>query len=131
MQVYRRAGEIAGVNGRVLLVSFSTAANAELWRKESGVLFPILFDRDRTVYRAYRLERSGLRSLSLRTLWYYAGAIARGERLRAGRGDPLQLGGDFVVDAEGLIRFAHASRDPVDRPDVEGLLGAIRAATKS
>ena len=130
MQVHRSAEEIRQLGGKVFLLSFSSPAHAELWRRESGVAFPILFDRDRTVYRAYGLERSSLRSLSLRTLAYYARALARGDRIRTGRGDPLQLGGDFIVDASGIVRYAHASRDPVDRPDARTLLETLRDGSR-
>lgn len=34
-------------------------------------------------------------------------------------------GGDFVVDAGGVIRLAYRSKDLVDRPPVEALLTAI------
>jgi alkyl hydroperoxide reductase subunit AhpC len=131
VQVHRRRGEIDEVGGCVLLISFSSPAHGELWRKESGVTFPILFDRQRAVYRAYGLARSGMRSLSLRTLTYYARAIARGEKIRTGRGDPLQLGGDFIVDSGGILRLSHPSHDPVDRPDVRTLLDAMRSAARA
>ena len=37
------------------------------------------------------------------------------------QGDPRQLGGDVIVDAEGVIRLIHRGKDPVDRLSVDRL----------
>jgi len=88
--------------------------------------FPVLLDPTHRAYLAYGLERSWRRAWNLPTLWYYAKALARGERLGGKRGDTDQLGGDFVVDERGIVRFAYPSRDPTDRPDVEALIAVLR-----
>ena len=59
-------------------------------------------------------------------MFHYLKLILRGQKLLPVQGDPHQLGGDVVVDAAGIIRLAHRSRDPIDRPDVETLLAALR-----
>ena len=59
-------------------------------------------------------------------MFHYLKLILRGEKLLPVQGDPHQLGGDFVVDAAGIIRLAHRSKDPVDRPPVEKLLAVLR-----
>lgn len=41
------------------------------------------------------------------------------------QGDPRQLGGDVIVDAEGVIRLIHRSKDPVDRLPVDRLLAVL------
>ena len=38
----------------------------------------------------------------------------------------LQLGGDFVVDHAGILRFAHQCHDPSDRPSTHRLIEEIR-----
>lgn len=79
------------------------------------------------MYQAYGLERSALRTWSPRTIWYYVRRLAAGARLQRARGDPYQLGGDFVVDTNGIVRLAYRSRDPADRPSVERLLEVLRS----
>jgi hypothetical protein len=37
------------------------------------------------------------------------------------------LGGDFIIDANGIIRLSHPSRDPIDRPPVSQLLAVLKA----
>jgi hypothetical protein len=42
--------------------------------------------------------------------------------------DVLQLGGDFVLDAEHRLVVAYRSVQSTDRPSVDQLLNAVRAA---
>jgi hypothetical protein len=37
----------------------------------------------------------------------------------------MQVGGDFIVDGAGIVRFAHSSEDPTERPDVIELMRLI------
>ena len=39
--------------------------------------------------------------------------------------DIYQSGGDFLIDANGNLLFAHRSEDPADRPAAARLLTAI------
>jgi hypothetical protein len=41
-------------------------------------------------------------------------------------GDSAQLGGDFVVDASGVVRLAYRSHDPADRPAAGDLLALLQ-----
>ena len=107
-------------------MAFEPEESAEQWREETGVRFTVLLDPDRSVYRAYGLERSVRRTWTLRTIRHYVAAIVRGERLHRPHGDPYQLGGDFLVDASGIVRLAHRSVDPIDRPSVDRVLDVAR-----
>jgi hypothetical protein len=84
-----------------------------------------LFDPERRVYEAYELERSALRSWNARTLWRYVQLLASGRRWRGIQGDSTQLGADLVLDSSGVVRLAHYSHDPTDRPSVDGLLATL------
>ena len=117
--------ELEQLNADVLVISFSEAYWAQGWLEETGSPFPLLLDPDRQVYQAYGLERSRLRSWGPRTLWYYLRKKLAGHELPAIQGDPHQLGGDFIVDADGLIRLAYLSHDPTDRPPVADLLAVL------
>ncbi len=90
--------------------------------------WPILADPDRTLYRAYGLERASFARtwLSPRTVAYYLRAAAGGRRIRLPKSDSHQLGGDFIVNPRGVVIFAHRSTEPADRPTVERLVAAIR-----
>ncbi len=122
----QRQDEFSRLNTRVLVVSFSAGHWARAWLEETESPFPLLLDMKRRVYRAYGLERSYLRSWNLRTMWLYARLLLSGRRWRGIQDDSAQLGGDFIVDAAGIVRLVHRSRDPTDRPAVDRLLEVAR-----
>ncbi len=124
-QLRRFTDELAQLDAQVLLVSFGEERWARAWLQETGAPFPLLLDPERAVYRAYGLETSFVRVWSPKVMWHYTRRVLAGQKLQSIQGDPHQLGGDFVVDAQGVIRLAHRSRDPVDRPPVETLLAAL------
>lgn len=122
-----RQDEIAALNTRVFIISFGTLPAVQQWMSETCTTFTVLLDRERTVYNAYGLERSRLRAFSPRTLWLYATCHLRGKQMHSSHGDDTsQLGGDFIVDKNGLLRLSYPSHDPVDRPAVEALLRVLR-----
>ncbi len=95
------------------------------------VPYPLLVDRDRSAYRAWGLGRA-----SLLTVWgdpgvwrRYAIELARGARLRRPGMDPLQLGGDFVVDRGGTVVYSRPQQRD-DRPPVADLLRALERAAR-
>jgi peroxiredoxin len=125
MQLYRRRDELKALDAEVLLVTFSSAEQARLWRRETGIEFPMLIDSERSAYRAYGLRSSRWRAWQPRVWLRYARMMLNGWKWRGIRDDPHQLGGDFIVDASGALRFAYRSADPTDRPDVDTLLAVL------
>ena len=125
MQVVSHYEEIQAYNTDVIAISFGTLYWANVWLQETGAPFPLLLDPERAAYHAYGLQSSVFRSWVPRNLWYYVKAVAQGRELLGKRGDPHQLGGDFIVDPHGRIRLAHPSHDPTDRPDVNKLLQVL------
>ena len=131
MQLHHHEAELRQLNAQVLTISFGTEYWARGWLQETGSPFPLLLDPERRTYTAYQLHSSFLRAWGPNVLWRYLKLILAGERLRPAQGDPHQMGGDFIVDAAGVIRLAHRSRDPVDRPPVAVLLATLRALRTS
>ena len=129
-QLCQHQEELDQLDVEVLIISFGTLPAAERWLEETCSPFRLLLDPERTVYQAYGMERSLARSWNLRTIWRYVRLLTSGRRWRGIQGDSAQLGGDFVVDAEGIIRLAHRSHDPTDRPDVDDLLSDLRQRDK-
>lgn len=89
--------------------------------------FPLLLDPSREAYAAWGLGRTGLGGamLSLSLNLRYLKLLLRGERFLGFAPDMFQLGGDFVVDAEGRLAFAHRMRNNGDRASTETLLRAL------
>ena len=90
--------------------------------------FTILLDRERVAYKAYQLERSRLRSWHPRVVWIYIKRwFQRGEFYDSHGDDTSQLGGDFIVDKNGILRFVYPSHDPADRPSVDELVKVLKS----
>ena len=125
-QVVSHQGEFEALDTKVVTLSFSAEQWARAWLQETQSPFPLLLDPERNAYRAYGLEHSYLRSWNVRAISYYVRALLHGAKWRGIRGDSGQLGGDFVIDRQGIVRFAYTSHDPTDRPTVDQLLTALR-----
>ena len=125
-QVVPFSAEIDSLNTNIVAVSFGTPQWVDAWLQVTGAQFPVWLDDSKQSYAAYQLTHRERASWSAKNLWYYARALARGEQLQGYRGDINQLGGNFIVDRHGMVRFAHPSQDPTDRPAVEEMLTVLR-----
>jgi len=86
---------------RTLVIGGGGGTTARMATRLLRVPFPILYDEDRTVYRAYGFGRA-------------AGLI--------------QQSGTVLIDREGVIRYVERGLNPFDALDPEALLGALDAA---
>lgn len=123
--------EIRRLGGEVLAVSFSPPERVATFLKMQPLPFPALADPTLTAYHDFELGRtswSGL--LGPRIVGRFATMMLRGwlPRKPAAEDDIYQLGGDFVLDRNRRLTFAHRSADPTDRPALADLLRAVRAA---
>jgi hypothetical protein len=82
-------------------------------------------DTEREAYKGFGMKHSLRRSWGIMTFLYYLKAMLQGEKWRGIRGDSAQLGGDVVVDADGIIKLIHRSDFPIDRPSVDNLLASV------
>lgn len=93
--------------------------------------FPVVVDRDRHGYRAYGLRRGSLRDVwSPGALVTYARGLVSRERIDRPGADPRQLGGDFVVDADGRVVFSHPQSSSDDRPPAGRLVECLEATAR-
>ena len=60
------------------------------------------------------------------SIWHYLSLIMRGRRLQKPGSDWHQLGGDVLVDPEGILRMYFVSTSPHDRPTVAAILDVVR-----
>ena len=126
-----RYEEIRELGGEVLVVTFSRPERAAAHSAAHELPFPIASDPDARAYRAFGMQRC--------TRWTFArpgivlsylGLILRGRRPHAPapEDDLLRLGGDFVLDGERRLIYAHPSRHPASRAHANTLVAAVRGA---
>ena len=127
MAQLRQSSEIIkGLNTRVAIISFGTFPGAIIWLQETAVPFEFFLDPQRKTYQAYGLEHSLIRSWGPKVWFTYARLLLSGRRWRGIQGDSAQLGGDFIVDRNGIIRLAYRSLDPTDRPSINELVSLLQ-----
>lgn len=91
--------------------------------RETGLTWPLLVDRDRTLYASYGMERGTWWNIfGPSSLWVYAKLLIRGRRIRLPHDDTRQLGGDVLIDPAGIVRLHHVGTGPADRPAVDKIL---------
>lgn len=118
----------------IVVVSFAEPAKLIQYQKYHQWPFKILADPQRAAYELFALKRLSWRHVfSPSTLKMYLKLLREGtERQDYGKDDIYQAGGDFLLDRDGHVLFAHRSRDPADRPPAKKLLEVIdRVITKS
>lgn len=111
----------------IVVVSFAEPAKLIPYQQQHRWPFTLLADPKRIAYQAFTLKRlSWFRVFSPATLRLYWTLRRKGMKQDAYAGDDIyQAGGDFLVDRQGNILFAHRSQDPADRPAAARLLDAI------
>ncbi len=111
----------------VVVVSFAEPGRLVTYQEHHQWPFVLLADPDRSAYRYFNLKRfSWFRVFSLPTLKLYFRLLREGKKIQSyGKDDYYQAGGDFLLDRQGTVLFAHRSQDPSDRPSVQRLLEVI------
>jgi peroxiredoxin len=113
----------------VVVISFAPPEQVANYIVESPQPFLVLSDATLAAYGAFGLRRGSLGSmLRPRVIGRYLLHILRGwlpKKSAAGQ-DVFQLGGDFVFDRDGVLRYAHPAAEPTDRPSAAHLLEQVR-----
>ena len=125
-QVVPFAEEINSLNTDIVAVSFGTPYWANVWLEETEAPFPIWLDPEKESYEVYGMITSKWAAWGPANLWFYAKAFMRGEKTKGDRGETGQMGGNFIVDKNGIVRFAYPSKNPTDRPEVAKLMQVLR-----
>ena len=111
----------------IIVISFAEPERLAPYQERHHWPFVMLADPKRIAYHAFALKRlSLLRVFSPSTLRLYIRLLHEGKKIQSyGKDDYYQAGGDFLIDREGNIFFAHRSQNPADRPPIEKLLDAV------
>ena len=130
-QLRRTKRKFDALGTQIVLVGMGTPVKADVFRAELDLPFLVLCDPDRVGYRRYGLLKMSARHefahLSSATR-FIADSARYGVRLSPVGQDFTQLGGDFVVDTQGIVRFAFCGQRASDLPEISDLLAASKAA---
>lgn len=112
------------------MISFGLEEGAKKWLSDTDCPFPMLLDTERQTYHTFGLKRSVLKVWGVTSLVYYAEAMHAGKTLPKPyenvHDDTQQMGGDFILDGEGRVRFLYPSQTNTDRPSVNLLLEELK-----
>lgn len=123
MQLHNARKQFDERGFQVVLVGLGTAEQAERFKEEFSLSFPIVCDPQKKLYRQYGLGRGGVSSLaSPSVLLRGMRAMSRGYTPGIPRGDVMQMPGVFLISSEGNILYSYYSRDASDHPPVDTLL---------
>ena len=110
----------------VKVITFDVNFMALAYVKRTNLTWPLLEDPERKLYEAYSMTRGSLWSVfGFPSIWKYIKLIFRGSKPGKPGKDWLQLGGDILIDPEGIVRIAHVSTNPHDRPSVDSLFATF------
>jgi len=127
VQVESQLDRLAATGIGLVVVTQSKVEVLSRFLQRTPKEYTFVTDPERLAYAAFGLERTPWWSyFHPGVIWRYLRALLRGRRLRMpypGE-DVSQLGGDFLLDRRGRIRFAYASQLPTDRPSIESILAA-------
>ncbi|HVR29165.1 MAG TPA: SelL-related redox protein [Thermoanaerobaculia bacterium] len=128
-QLRAHAKEIEELDLSVLVITFETRRQAEVYVRETDLPWPLLVDTSRDAYRAYGMRRGGLWEIWSPASWgAYLDLLRKGRRVRPPTGDVYQLGGDVLIDPAGRLALRRVEKGPADRPPVPDLLAVVRRA---
>ena len=105
------------------------AARFRAWMRSPH---PFLCDPERRLYTAFGLQCADRRTLfGQRVVLRGVGALLKGYRQGRIVGDPWQLGGTFVIDADGCVTASFPAADAGDHPSPEALRNALAAGARA
>jgi hypothetical protein len=121
--------ELAELGVAVAVVTFEAGFLARQYVEESGLVWPLLVDEKRELYRGYGMLAASFWDIwGPKTWWAYGKAILHGQRLQQSQGDISQRGGDVLIDPSGTVRLHHVGQGPADRPSLAQLLERVKQA---
>jgi alkyl hydroperoxide reductase subunit AhpC len=127
----QREDELESLGLRVAVVTFEVGSVAKDYARDTNLRWPLLADGARELYTAYGMAHgTRWQVFGPPAWWIYAKLLLKGYRLIRLDGDFLQLGGDILVDPEGVVRIHHVGSGPADRPSVDSILKAVRGTRR-
>lgn len=111
---------------QVSVVTQGTPEQTKRFCRERRSPFPCFADPDHQAYNAFALGKGSFNQvLGPAVVFRGIGAALRGFHATTPVGDIMQMPGTFIIDRQGIIRFAHYNGDAADNPPNEKLLEVL------
>jgi hypothetical protein len=121
LELHREAIEDAGL--RVVAVGLGQPKHARRFGDRLAPSVECITREEPALHAGYGIERgNALRLMAPDAIMAGARAASRGHQQGQATGDQQRLPGTFIVDAGGVIRFAHYGKHAGDNPDLPGVL---------
>ncbi|CUS04758.2 conserved protein of unknown function [Candidatus Promineifilum breve] len=121
MELHREEIEAAGL--QVVAVGLGQPKHARHFGDKLAPSVACLTNEEPDLHAIYGVERANiLRMIAPDALMAGAQAAGRGHTQGASTGDVQRLPGTFIVDATGIVRYAHYGKYAGDNPDLVELL---------
>jgi len=128
----QQQNRIDELNLQIQVITFDDASRAQLYSQNMHLSWPVLIDHDRRAYAAYQMQRAGLWELyNPVSIAKYLSLMIKGNRPGKPGKDWHQLGGDVLMDPQGIVRLHHVSRTPHDRPTPDQIFELIRSRSET
>jgi peroxiredoxin Q/BCP len=131
-KVKSRNTEIEKLGYKVVVVTLSQPWVLKMYQETRSFPFTFVADPQLKLYHDFGLERATVgRMFRPGVLWHYTSIVFRGWWVRMPKKDEdvLQLGGDFILNSERKLVFAHRCRVPSDRPSAKQLVRELEKQT--
>jgi alkyl hydroperoxide reductase subunit AhpC len=127
LQLQQHQSELERLGVRVSVVTFDDEPTARAYVEENQLGWPLLIDAQRELYTQFGMGRASWWTLiKPSTIWSYLVLWRNGVKPQKVGSDMHQLGGDVLIDPNGMLRLNHVSTEPHDRPSIDSLLNLIR-----
>jgi peroxiredoxin len=117
-----------GSGANVVLIGLGRPDQADWFCAQHELPFTCVVQPDRSAHKAFALRRGNVNQVTGPAVWLpWVKNQLTGKRQTAlrGMGDTAQLPGTFVVDTEGVVRYAYRSRRSNDIPPNDDVLAAL------
>ncbi len=128
LQLRQVESEINTLGIKVFVVTFDADILAVNYIEQTKLPWPLLLDSSRSLYRWYGMERgTWWQILNPIAIWKYMKLVFKGRKVGKPGDDYRQLGGDVLIDPDGVVQLHHISTSPHDRPAVNAILKRVRS----
>jgi hypothetical protein len=130
-QLRHAADRFADEGVAAVVVGMGTPEETADVARSLDLPFPVLLDPARRGYDAYGLIEGGANAfLTPKSAGAVARAMLSGSRGGRPIGNTRQLGGAFLIDREGIVRWAAPSRYAGDHASPDDILAAAKAVLR-